>query len=68
MIAGLVSLVIYLLVIGLVIWLLVYLIDLLPLPEPFHRVARVVVIAIGVLIIIYLLLGLVGEAPRLKLP
>ena len=68
MIAGLVALVVYLLIIGLIVWLLLYLIDNIPLPEPFHKVARVVVIAVGVLILVYLLLGALGEAPRIKLP
>jgi len=62
---SLVYLVIYLIVIGLVIWLLTYLIDIVPLPEPFGRVARIV---IGVLIVILLLLqfvGVDGSLPRL---
>jgi hypothetical protein len=51
MITSLVYLVIYL-VIGLVIWLLTYLVDAIPLPEPFHRVARIAILVIGVLIVI----------------
>jgi hypothetical protein len=64
-IASLIYLMIYLVVVGLVIWLLTYLIDAIPLPEPFHRVARIAVLVIGVLIMIVLLLNFVGllEAP-----
>jgi hypothetical protein len=44
MITSLVYLVIYLIVVGLIIWLLTYLVDAIPLPEPFgrgaHRAAR----------------------------
>jgi hypothetical protein len=58
MIGTLVHLVVYLLVVGLIVWLLLWLIDFIPLPEPFHKVARIV---------IFVLLGLVGEAPRLRL-
>jgi hypothetical protein len=61
MIASLVGLVIYLIVVGLIIWLLLYLIDIIPLPEPFHRVARIAIMVIGVLIIILLLLQFIGE-------
>ena len=38
--------------IGLVIWLLTYLVDAIPLPEPFYRVARIAILVIGVLIVI----------------
>ena len=69
MIANLIYLVIYLIVVGLVIWLLTYLVDVIPLPEPFGRVARVAIIIIGVLIVILLLLNFIrlteGGPPRL---
>ena len=60
MIASLVYLVVYMIVIGIVLWLLTYLIDVIPLPEPFNRVARVCIVVIGVLIVIVLLLQFVG--------
>jgi hypothetical protein len=41
-------------------WLLTYLIDVIPLPEPFHRVARIAILVIGVLIVILLLLQFIG--------
>ncbi len=66
-IAALISAVIYLVVVGLIIWLLLYLIDVIPLPEPFHKVARVLVIAFAVIIVIYFLLGLLGQAPAIRL-
>jgi len=53
----------------LVIWLLTYLVDAIPLPEPFHRVAPIAILVIGVLIVILLLLQFVGAiddgVPRL---
>ncbi|MEY9428141.1 glucan phosphoethanolaminetransferase (alkaline phosphatase superfamily) [Bradyrhizobium ottawaense] len=68
MINHLVYLVIYIVVIGLIIGLLLWLIDQVPLPEPFHRVARIAIIVVGCLIVILLLLSLIGEGPsRLKL-
>ena len=69
MIAALVSLVIYLVVIGLIVWLLLYLIDAIPVPQPFHKVARVAIMVVGVLIVILLLLNLIGMGdgmPRLR--
>lgn len=68
MIGALIHLVIYLIVIGIIVWLLLYLIDAIPLPEPFNRVARVCIIVLSVLIVILLLLQLVGTdvgMPRL---
>jgi hypothetical protein len=50
-------------VVGLVIWLLIYLIDTLPLFEPARAVARTVVIALGVIFLIVMLLSLLGEVP-----
>ena len=60
MIESLIYLVLYLVVIGVIVWLLLYLIDAVPVPEPFHRVARVAIIVISVLIVIVLLLQFVG--------
>jgi hypothetical protein len=67
MIASLVTLVIYIIVIGLVFWLLQFLIDYVGLPEPFHRIAKVVLVVIAVLIVLVLLLQLLGIAPGIKL-
>jgi hypothetical protein len=70
MIASLVYLVVYIVVIGVVLWLLNYLIDSVPLQDPFRRVAKIALTVIGVLIIILLLLNFVGVLeggpPRLR--
>jgi hypothetical protein len=60
MITALVHLVIYIVVLGVIVWLLLYLIDAVPVPEPFSRVARVAITVLGVLILILLLLQFVG--------
>lgn len=65
MIEGLISLVIYLIVVGLILWLLNYIVMSIPLAEPFRSVARVAIVVIGCLILIYILMGLVGGSPRL---
>ena len=66
MIAALVYLAIYIVVLGVIVWLLLYVIDQVQLAEPFHRVARVVIIVLGVLILILLLLRFFGvDTPRL---
>jgi hypothetical protein len=59
MLAGLIHLVIYIVIVGLVVWLLLWLIDTVPLPDPFNRIARVVIIVVGVLIVILALLNFI---------
>jgi len=60
MLSALITLVVYILVLGLVVWLLTFLIDAIPLPEPFNRVAKVVLMAVSILIVIVLLLQFAG--------
>ena len=58
------QIVIYLIVTGLIVWLLLWLIDYIGLGEPFNRVAKVIVVVAGVLIVIYALMGLTGVPVR----
>lgn len=61
MLSLLVTLVVALIVLSLA-WYVIT--TLLPLPEPIGKVARVVFVVIGVLILIWFLLALVGQAPH----
>lgn len=63
LLTALIWFVVYAMVIGLVCGLLLYLNDAIPIPEPFHRVVRIAVLVVGVLILIILLLSLIGGAP-----
>ena len=56
---------IYLLIVCVVIGLVWWVCDYLPVPEPLNKLIKVVSIVIGVIIIIYALLGLAGMAPNL---
>ena len=60
MIGALINLIVYLLVVGILIWLVLYVVDNIPLPEPFNRVVRVAVVVLGVLIIVLMILQLMG--------
>lgn len=60
MVHGLVGLLVAILVVGLVAWLVVYLIDMLPLDERFRQIARVLVLVIAVLVILFRALPLLG--------
>ena len=68
MIGALLTLVIYLLVLGLLYWLCDYLLGVFPLPEPMNRIARAIVIIILVLILISILLSVLGAGVDLGLP
>jgi len=56
----LLSLVIYLIVIGAICWLLWWLIGFVGIPEPFNKIARGIVAVVAVVLLIGLLLSLVG--------
>ena len=58
---GLVELVIYLAIVGGVLWLLLWLISYIGLPEPFAKVAKIIIMIVGVLILINVLLGFAGH-------
>ncbi len=60
MIGQLINVLIYLLVIGIVLWLVIYVVDNVPIPEPFRGIIRVVAIVICGLVAILALLRLVG--------
>jgi hypothetical protein len=57
---GVVNAVIWLIVAGLIFWLLSWLIAYIGLPEPFAKVAKVVLAVAAVLVVINVLLSLAG--------
>jgi hypothetical protein len=60
MVSSLISLLILVLVVGLVVWLALWAISELGIPDPFSRIARVLIVVIAVLIILYNALPLAG--------
>ncbi len=64
---ALVSLLVYIIVIGAVCWLLWWLIGFLGLPQPFDKIARGLVAIVAVLLLISLLLGIAGHPLGLTL-
>jgi len=60
-IENLVQIIVYLLVVGGIFWLLLWLIGYFGLPEPFAKIAKGIIMIVGVLILINLLLGFVGS-------
>lgn len=68
MIASVITLVIYIIIIGLIFYVLWWALSQVPLPEPFGTVVRVLLVLVAVLICVYLLLGLVPSGGGLHLP
>lgn len=66
-IEGLVSLLIWLVVVGMILWLCWWFIGYIGLPEPFAKVAHVIIGLFAFIILLYLLLGILGPTPTLHL-
>ena len=64
MIQSLIMLLIYAIVIGLLAWLIFYVVDALGVPDPFGRIIKVVAVVIGVIAIILLLLKIPPAAAQ----
>ena len=60
MVGALIYLTIYIIIVGVILWLLTYLLDNVPIAEPFRRVGKIVILVVGVLIVILLLLNFIG--------
>lgn len=60
-IESVVTTLLYLIVVGLVFWLLWWLVEYVGLPQPFDKVARVVLAVAAVFVLIGMLLGLAGH-------
>ncbi len=61
-----VSVVVWFIVVGLIFWLLTWLVSYCGLPEPFNKIARVLIAVVAVLILISALLNFAGH-PVIKL-
>lgn len=68
MIGALITLIIYLLVIGLIYWLVIYVIDTIPIPDPPARIIKIALMVLLVLVIIILLLQMIGMSTGVNLP
>ena len=68
MISALITLIIYLLVLGLLYWLVIYVLDTIPIPDPPNRIIKIALMVLMVLIVIVLLLNLIGMGGNLNLP
>jgi len=68
MIGLLINLIVYLLILGILYWLVIYVIDAIPIPDPPNRIIKIVLVVIIALVVIALLLQLLGLGAGLNLP
>ena len=68
MIAALINLIIYLLVLGILYWLVIYVLDTIPIPDPPNRIIKIALMVLVVLIAVILLLDIVGGGTGFNLP
>jgi len=68
MISALITILVYLLILGILWYVIDFVIRTLPVPDPFARIIKIVVVVIFCLIVIGLLLNLIGVAPGISLP
>lgn len=62
---GLIGLLINIIVIGVICWLLWWLIGYVALPEPFNKIARIIIAVVAVIFLIRILLSLTGSGASL---
>jgi len=60
MIGALIGIIITLIIVGVLWWAVEQLLPLIPLPDPFRQIIRVLMIVILVLIVVYVILALLG--------
>jgi len=58
--SGLLEIIIYLVVVGLIFWCIWWFVGYVGVPEPFNKVIRVIMGLVALIIVINLLLGMVG--------
>ena len=68
MISALITLLVYLLILGILWYVVDYVIRTLPVPDPPARLIRIVIVVIFCLILIMLLLNMLGVGTGLNLP
>ena len=70
MIHGLLNLIVWLLIVGVLIALVYWVVDAIPIPQPINRIIKIVIVVLAAVALILLLLQLVGvdsggDMPRL---
>jgi hypothetical protein len=68
MIGALINLIVWLLIVGILYWLAIWVIDSIPIPDPPARMIKIVLMVVLAIVVILLLLQLVGIGGDIRLP
>ena len=68
MIPALINLIVWLLVVGILYWLVIYIIDTVPIPDPPARIIKLVLLVVLAIVVILMLLDLIGVQTGMNMP
>ena len=68
MISALISLIVWLLVIGILYWVVIYVLDAVPIPYPPNRIIKIVLTVVMCLVAVMVILDVFNLAPGLDMP
>jgi len=68
MIPALINLIVWLLVVGILYWLVIYIIDTVPIPDPPARIIKLVLLVVLAIVVILMLLDLIGVQTGMEMP
>lgn len=68
MIGALISLIVWLLALGILYWIVIYVLDAVPIPDPPNRIIRVVLAVVLALVVLLVLLDLLGLHTGVNFP
>jgi hypothetical protein len=68
MIPALIQLIIWILVVGILYWVVIYVLDAIPIPDPANRIIKVVLAVVLLLAVLLMLLDMLGINTGVNLP
>jgi hypothetical protein len=68
MIPALIQLIIWLLVVGILYWVVIYVLDAIPIPDPPNRIIKIVLAVVLALAVLLMLLNLMGINTGVNMP
>ena len=68
MISALINLIVWLLVLGILWWVVIYVLDAVPIPDPPNRIIKIVLTVVICLVAVLVILDVFGLAPGLNMP
>ncbi len=68
MISALISLIVWLLVVGILYWIVIYVLDAVPIPDPPNRIIKIVLAVVLALVVLLAVLDLLGVHSGVNFP